>query len=225
MERFTDGQFSPGDIAEGTVMAMPFTEFLEKQMGGEIEIGVCNRLFHRSVFEKIRFMPGRLHEDIIFAGDLLEQEVGDVAYVDASLYYYRQRANSIVNQQANSAKCSPDRIFAGDYLLQQAEKTGYVYMEECLFYAVQYPWFFVDPIYVRFRFRENMEFLNALQKIIRSHRNSYRKLPLLGDIQRRRMILFSYSKILYGFNAYARLCRVYLYHILKRDAYTDGHGI
>lgn len=204
---------------------MCYTNFLRKQMNREIEIGVCNKLFHRSVFETIRFMPGKLHEDIIFAGDLLSLPDCTVAYLDAPLYFYRQREDSIVNRQANSAKCSTDRVYAGNYLLECAKKSHFPYLEDCFFYVLQYPWSFVDPIYVHIDFAKNLTFLKLMQTVIRTNREMCRNSSQVGAIQCKRMLLFARSKILYGFNAYARLFRVYVYHVLKLDAYADGHGI
>lgn len=130
-----------------------------------------------------------------------------------------------MNQQVQDAKCSPDRIYAASHLLRCARKVDCPYMDKCLAYAVEYPWFFVDPIYVHFRFKKNKKFLNELQNMIRENIYEYKNLTLLDSIQRKRMMIFARSKILYGFNAYARLFRVYLYHVLKKDAYADGHGI
>ena len=228
MLRFEEESVLPpqnNSVTLGNIKKMPYALFLKKQMNKEIEIGVCNKLFHRSVFTNIRFMQGKLHEDIIFAGDLLTEVNCDVVHVDIPLYFYRQHTDSIMNQQSNARKCNPDRIYAGNYLIECAKKAKYSYLEDCLFYAINYPWYFVDPIYVRFRFAENQVFLNALQKIIRDNRELYRNLPAITTIQRKRMLLFSRSKILYSFNAYVRLFRVYLYHLLKKDAYADGHGI
>ena len=118
--RFADGDCPPtGSGFDGSGAAvLSMDEFLKRQMEGRsIEMGPCNKLFHRSVFDGIRFMPGRRYEDIIFAGDLLAKVRCDVAYVDAPLYGYRQRANSFLNQQTSEAKCSPDRVFAGRYLV------------------------------------------------------------------------------------------------------------
>lgn len=228
MLRFNDKQeitTSLPMLKNEKISIMEYNCFLKKQMDKEIEMGACNRLFHRTIFEKIRFAHGKLHEDIIFAGDLLAESVGKVAHVDESLYYYRQRTSSIVNQQVRAAKCTPDRVLAGGYLLDCAQKSNYEYMDTCLEYAVRYPWFFVDAIYVNFRFHENRVFMTALQKLIRTNYKEYRDLEAFSGIQRHRMLLFARSKILYGFNAYARLLRVYLYHVLKLDAYADGHGI
>lgn len=227
VERFASDDFTVEKNANipAEISSMPYATLLKKEMGQEIEMGVCCKLFHCSIFEKIRFKPGKLHEDIIFAGDLLMEEAFEVSYVDVPLYFYRQRAESIVNHQTNTSRCSPDRVYAGSYLLECAKSTDYPYLENCMFYAIDYPWYFIDPIYVQHRFRENRMFLDAMKDMIRRNRKFYWKLPQLNEIRRRRIVLFSYSKTLYGLNAYARLFRVYLYRVLKLDAYSGGHGI
>lgn len=227
MARFSEEAREQGEAFYETaeVSMMEYADFLRGQMGRQIEMGVCNRLFHRSVFNSLRFMASRFHEDIIFAGDLLSLEGCRVAYLDLPLYYYRQREDSIVHQQANSVQCSPDRVFAGSYLLQCAKRQNYSYLEECLSYALEYPWSFVDPVYVHGVFRKNRQFLRELQAMIRDNRELCRSTERIPPIRKRRMLLFARSRILYGVNAYTRLLRVYLYHILKLDAYADGHGI
>lgn len=228
MRRFVDESDIPVEkkkIETEALCAMPYEVFLKRQLGQEIEMGVCNRLFHKSLFSKLCFMEGKLHEDIIFAGDLLEKTDCSAVYVDVELYYYRQRPSSIVNQQVNSACCSPDRVFAGKYLLDCARRINYAFSDECLDYAVRYPWFFVDSNYVHFQVYKNRKFMNALQELIQSNLEAYRELDSLNQIQRKRMTVFAKSKVLYGFNAYARLFRVYLYRVLNKDAYADGHGI
>lgn len=227
MQRFTEGDISTECNYACPINTTEMTSFtfIKEQMGRAIEIGVCGKLFHSCVFEKICFAVGKLHEDIIFAGDLLKEPEFFVTYVDTPLYYYRQRAGSIMNGQAADGKCSPHRVWAGNYLLECAKTVQYPYLQECLRYAVDYPWYFVDGIYVKFQFDENREFLDELQAMLRRNCKLYEQLPLLDNIRRHRMMLFAKSRFLYGFNAYTRLLRVYLYHILRKDAYSDGHGI
>ena len=225
MERFSDIAPILDDESSVETQCVPFAVFFQKQMSGQETVSVCNKLFLKSIFETTRFMLNRRYEDILFWADMLTASVGDVVGVNKQLYYYRQQTTSFMNNQIALSKCSPDRIFAADYLLTCANSANYVYMDECIAYAVKYPWYFVDPIYVHFRFKENKKFLNELQKLIRKNLNEYRNLTSLDSIQRNRMMLFARSKVLYGFNAYARLIRVYIYHVLKKDAYADGHGI
>ena len=140
---------------------------------------------------------------------------------DKQLYYYRQRSGSIVH----AGKCSADRIYAGQYLIDTAKQVCPSLFDECLRYAAEYPFMFVDGIYVRREFGENKAFLDALQALLRRYPKEYAVLSSLSLIQRKRMRLFAKSRFLYGLNAYARLMRVYLYRILRKDAYADGHGI
>lgn len=228
VSRFHDSSFAveSESACEGkTVEVMPFTDYLREQMVGKYEMGLVNRLFHRDVFEDIRFAHGVLHEDIIFAGDYLLKKNWPVACVDIPLYYYRQREDSIMNRQRSDRECVPDRVSAAMYLLECAEKAQYPYMEDCLRYAVNYPWSFTDAIYVDHRFRENKAFLDALQKMLWKYRKELRNNETISPIQRKRMKLFSESKLLYGFNAYGRLLRVYLFRAIEKDPYKGGHGI
>lgn len=227
MQRFKDSAVLPETIEQLDLKLnkMSYALFLKKQMGKEIELGVCNKLFHSSIFNNIRFKNNKLHEDIFFAADLLTEELKAAVYIDLPLYFYRQREESIVNFQLNNQTCSPDRVTAGRYLIKRAKDIKFEYLDECLFYAINYPWFFVDSTYVRFQFKKNKKFLLELQDMICENRKEYHSLSLIPEIIRKRMLIFSKSKLLYAFNAYARLIRVYLFHILKRDAYVDGHGI
>ena len=56
-------------LEEKAPKMMNYAVFLYKQMDHEIEVGVCNRLYKRSIFDKLCFRERILHEDICFAGD------------------------------------------------------------------------------------------------------------------------------------------------------------
>lgn len=202
-----------------------FDEFIYKQITRIIEMGVWNRLYKKELFKKLRFKNGKLHEDIIFAGDLFE--IGDLsaAFVESELYFYRQRENSIITSQTQSGICSIDRIFAGDYLFSKALKSDYKYIDQCFNYAFSYPFLFVDKIYVYRTFNNNRVFLKQLKLTLKKHRFSLKNNKSIKPIIKKRMLLLSKSRFLYAFNAYTRLMRVYLYKVLKKDPYTDGHGI
>lgn len=200
-------------------------EFLLQQMQHKLEMGVWNRIYNRSVFDKIRFFVGKLHEDIIFAGDLLNLHYDKVAVISLPLYFYRQRLSGIVGSQTANCKCSPDRVYAGRYLYSQARSNDFEYLDQCLCYAMLYPWQFVDKMYVNRMLKQNRQFLDELANFIKnvkhddSFKNSFSKIII------KRMTLFSKSRFLYRFNTYARLFRLYVFHIFKLDAYKSGHGI
>ena len=227
MKKFThDDEIKDGLKKEKyNVKSYSYFEFLKKQMEGAIAVGVCNKLFHKSLFQKKRFSRGRKHEDIIFAADLLDACRGRVVHIDIPLYYYRQRHDSFMLSQQRTKRCHPDRVIAADYLLQCCEKGRFPYMSTALAYAVKYPWSFVDSIYVDCSFKENKEFLRELQKFIIKYAAGIRSAGTIKELEKKRMSLFAKSRFLYGINAYARLARVYLFRILKKNAYSDGHGI
>lgn len=202
-----------------------FHDFVYKQITRNMETGVWNRLFKKELFNELRFKNGKLHEDIIFAGNLFEIDDLSTSLVDTELYFYRQRENSIITSQTQRGVCSVDRIFAGDYLFSKALKNDFNYIDECLKYAFVYPFSFIDKIYVYRNFKANREYIKELQAYLKKHRSYLKSNCLIDPIVKTRMLLFSRSRILYAFNAYARLARVYLYKALKKDAYADGHGI
>ena len=202
-----------------------FEEFLIMQMSQTKEMGVWNRIYSRSIFDSIHFTEGKLHEDIIFAADLLDSNIANIALIELPLYYYRQRHDSIVSSQSVNRRCSPDRVFAGSYLYSKAKEHNFEHLDKCFQYALSHPWSFVDPIYVSKKFKTNRTFMKALRLLMQQNKSSVLSNPYFPNIIKKRMILFSKSRFLYGLNAYARLFRVYLYRILKKDAYSDGHGI
>lgn len=220
--RFPDGS-SPIPNSEDGSFSVPNTEYVRMQLDRKTEFGVWNKLFRRELFDSVRFFPGKLHEDVIFSADLLKTLHNGAVCTQQQLYYYRQREGGIVS--AAAAKCSPDRIFAGEYLLNAVKEVCPELMPQALRYAVHYPWMFVDPIYVHCRFRENKPFLDCLQKYLRIYLPEYKRQDIFPVIITRRMTLFVKSRFLYGLNAYVRLLRVYIFHLLGKDAYADGHGI
>ena len=57
---------------------------------------VTNRLYKRELFDHVQFVEGVIHEDEFFLNDILFQ-VGQVPVISNALYFYRQRAGSIVH--------------------------------------------------------------------------------------------------------------------------------
>lgn len=220
--RFSDGT-RPEPKMAAAVQTVTNVQYAAMQLDRKTEFGVWNKLFRRELFDQIRFIPGKLHEDVFFSADLLRTLRGGVIATEQQLYCYRQREGGIVSSAA--VKCSSDRVYAGEYLMDAVQQVCPELAPQALYYAVHYPWMFVDPIYVHRTFRENRAFLDQLQDYLRRYIEKYLEKSIFSNILMNRMCLFAKSRFLYGFNAYARLFRVYLYHLLRKDAYADGHGI
>lgn len=220
--RFRDGEDPvPVDVEDSGQVSS--REFLGMQLRRKSEFGVWNKLYRRELFEKIRFKAGKLNEDVIFSADLMKHCPEGAVISGRQLLLYRQRAGSIVSEQSLKGSC--DRIFAGAYLLDAVLEDAPELTDLTLKYAISYPWSFVDPIYVRIAFRNNQVFLNEIQLFLKKYLDFYRKKEVFPEVIMKRMSLFARSKLLYGFNAYGRLARVFLYRLIGKDAYADGHGI
>lgn len=221
--RFPDGSTPISADSFEPPFVISNTDYLQMQMDRKTEFGVWNKLYRRECFDSLRFVPGKLNEDVIFSADLFAHLNNSAIGTNRQLYYYRRRPGSIVSIQAT--KGSPDRIWAGNHLLQAVKEKAPELYSKTLHYAIEYPWSFIDPIYVKFTFGSNKLFLQEMHNFLKSYIRDYISNDVFSDIQRNRMALFAKSPCLYSFNAYSRLLRVYLYHLLKKDAYSDGHGI
>lgn len=220
--RFEDGDNPILKMTDLNNKVWKSKEFLKEQVNKNSEFGVWNKLYRRSVFSKMRFAEGRLNEDVIWSADLAVNTTNCIE-TKSQHYCYRQRNSGIVGKQ--SEKGSVDFLYAGDYLIKTVKDLCPEILEDCLYYAISYPWTFVDKIYVQRNFKANYLFLDYLQKILRNYKILYTKTQLFSKIQKYRMSLFARSKILYGINAYLRLIRMYCCRLINKDPYKNEHWI
>lgn len=221
-QRFKDGTI-PTIKKPGYNIAVIDTEnYLDMQLSKKSEFGVWNKLYRRSAIQGMRFREGMLNEDVFWSADLAVQ-CKKCAVVDQECYFYRQRSGSIMSAQAK--QCPTDRIDAGEHLLKVCQAHFPSLFPESLRYAIEYPWMFLDPIYVHRSFSSNHAYLNRLREFLQKWIFEYEKFNVFPKIILHRMKLYAASPVLYGFNAYTRLARVYLYRLFQLDAYQDGHGI
>lgn len=221
--RFKDGQVPVCKDSDRIINTYSNYEYLGLQLNKKREFGVWNKLYKREVFDRISFKDGKLHEDVFWSGDLARVCQNGVIETSKQCLFYRQRNSGIVAQ--TSEKCSPDKVESGEYIIDIVQQNCPELYQDSLWYAIRYTWIFIDKIYVSRAFSDNIALMIAVQQLIRKHKESYRQLEKIPLIQRKRMMLYAKSRFIYGFNAYARLIRVYLFRLLKKDAYSDGHGI
>ncbi|OUQ07667.1 hypothetical protein B5E92_06690 [Erysipelatoclostridium sp. An15] len=221
--RFIDGEKIELLNNKNLTTVISNRDYFSNQINKKTEFGVWNKLFKKQSLNNIRFKKNKLHEDVIFSADLFINLSNGVIITDSQLYYYRQRENSIVHSK--SQKSCIDFIYAGRYLIKTSTDYCPELNKECLFYAINYPWSFVDNIYLQRSFFLNKNFLEDLQKLIKDYKKEYSSLVYIDKIKKNRIMLFGSSKFLYFFNVYLRLLRVYIYRILHIDPYKDGHGV
>ena len=91
------------------------SEDVYTQFGKKAVSYAVARLYHRSLFENIRFPKGKLFEDV-FTSYKIFLSVDKIAYIEAPLYYYFYNENGIVHQ-----KWSPKRMDEFDAYEEQLE--------------------------------------------------------------------------------------------------------
>lgn len=71
----------------------------------KLDGSVCDKLFKRDLFENLRFVPGRISEDLPVTINIL-CKVSHIVHVGEPLYFYFQRTTSITNQSFSIKKMS-----------------------------------------------------------------------------------------------------------------------
>lgn len=224
VKRFDDGANFNADIIPVKHSLISNSEFLKLQFERRSEFGVWNKLYRKRLFDKMKFAEGKLHEDVIWSADLAANCTDGVIMTSEQLYFYRQREGGIVSQ--GSVMCSPDRIYACSYLLHTVEKHTPELFDYALAYAVEYPWSFVDKVYVSFKLWKNRKFLKSFRRLLLEYRDDIQRLSGISLIQKKRITWFSVAPQFYVLNTTARLLRVIVYRkFLGKDPYVNDRGI
>lgn len=138
-------------------------------------IVVCNKLFHRHIFRKIRFPEGFIHEDAAIAHHIAS-ECTTVVTLKEELYFYRQNPKSI--QGSPFSICRTDNLSALADRIQFSYRKGWEKMWKDT--SVRYVHSFFD-LYFRFeqgdeKYLRRMEasLKMALPYVLRSNQVSLR---------------------------------------------------
>lgn len=221
--RFIDGEEITVDKKEEIISVKSNRDFFKMQLNRESEFGVWNKLFRSSLFDTIKFEKNRIHEDVIFSIDLFSKCHDNVIMTNQQLHYYRQRNNGIVS--GINKKCSPDFIYACEKMMNEVISKDSSLLSDAIYYCVDFPWLFIDRIYVNLNFKNNKQFLSDFQNFLKKYSSYVMKQDRISIIVRKRMVLFSKSRFLYGFNVLGRYIRLLFFKIFHKDPYASGHGI
>lgn len=81
------------------------------RLAGEVEFVIaCNKLYKKSLFDKILFPEGKVHEDEFVAHHLL-YKAQRVVFSDAVLYFYFQNSSGITNSKYNAKRLDAIEAF------------------------------------------------------------------------------------------------------------------
>lgn len=87
------GATSPSKVPHTQDVIIPASEFVKELMLHTGDVSVCTKLFHRSIFQNLRFPEGKLNEDLLFCIETMTrmERVRFIGYVG---YYYFFRSDS-----------------------------------------------------------------------------------------------------------------------------------
>lgn len=172
LETFIEGTDKKSNFlpiaAEGRTTAVTY---LREVLRHKADNAVCNKVFRTSAIGDLRFISGRINEDILFMISFLENNKEDIYVIPEGLYKYRIRPGSIT-QQANTRlydfienafeiKERICRIY-GNELGQ--ESNGYIYHEIVNFIST------IEKYKAEGQFRDKMDYCLSYLK---SHKKDF----------------------------------------------------
>lgn len=163
----TDGKALPEGPAFDYVCQTADEYYCGNDLTGDTAVTAPGKLYHRSLFETLRFPVGKLHEDE-FTTYRAVYEAGKVAVTSAQLYAYFQNTSGIMQ-----SKWSPRKLDALEAFEQQiafAEQTGNQNLRHCAY--DRYLWGIIDQIsqigMLDGKEQQNREYLALLRKKLRN---------------------------------------------------------
>lgn len=103
------------EVRDGNDILKESIEHKNGLFGGHLVIA-CNKIYHRSIFQDVRFPEGQLHEDEAVVHRILSC-CGKIVAIGDSLYYYRQRGDSIIGNIENPLRPLSISLAYGDRML------------------------------------------------------------------------------------------------------------
>ena len=177
LETFIEGTDKKSNFlplaAEGRTSAVTY---LREILRHKADNAVCNKVFRTSAIGDLRFISGRINEDILFMTSFLENNKEDIYVIPEGLYKYRIRPGSIT-QQANprlydfienafEIKERICRIYGSEL---ESETDGYIYHEMVNFIST------IQKYKAKEQFRDKMDhclsYLKSHKKDFLSNRN------------------------------------------------------
>ena len=145
------------------VIEMSNIESIEKLYDKDLGVKLVvawNKLYHKRLFDKIRYKVGRLHEDEFMAHRILYNSK-KITYVDNELYYYLQREGSIMSKKSYKRKV--DTLLSKSDRMRFCNKVGLTSMSDNICKIYEFEFFNLYKQLLN-EGSENAEFLNELRR-------------------------------------------------------------
>ena len=145
------------------VIEMSNIESIEKLYDKDLGVKLVvawNKLYHKRLFDKIRYKVGRLHEDEFMAHRILYNSK-KITYVDNELYYYLQREGSIMSQISYKRKV--DALLSKSDRMMFCNKVGLTSMSDNICKIYEFEFFNLYKQLLN-EGSENAEFLKEIRR-------------------------------------------------------------
>lgn len=104
-------------------MIIPSEEALRSIVKGRINVTVWNKIYKKSLLERLRFEEGHVYEDLLIMPHIIER-ANRVMIIEDSLVLYRKRSNSI--SSSRSTRNSIDHLYSKkkleDYIINNTPR-------------------------------------------------------------------------------------------------------
>ena len=168
------------------------------------DMGAWSKLYHRSLFENIRFPVGKLSEDYYIMYKLFDK-AQRISYLDVPCYNYLQRKNSITR----SDKINHDHEYAAYEQMCYLDKK-YPDMKVVAHTAYASAALTVYDFYLKNRVKCSLEKLNHFQEVVEENKEYIEKANYLTKSKKIQFALFLKNPALYNivFKTYRKLKRI-----------------
>lgn len=166
-------------------------EIIEQIFTGNLMIAVMNRLYHKDILNNVKFVEGKLYEDVLFDTDIFLKRGIEfkVSVLPNTGYYYLRRDDSIMGKTEKKSP-SNDLFFAYEYLFEYVKRYNEQALNRIATYTIYYLMSFVNNGQVEC----TNEFKNNLRKFLAKY-GKYVSLSEVGIKYRLKMLAFQYLKI------------------------------
>ena len=145
------------------VIEMSNIEAIEKLYDKDLGVRLVvawNKLYHKRLFDNIRYKVGRIHEDEFIAHRIL-YKCKKITYVDNELYYYLQREGSTMSKKSYKRKV--DALLSKSDRMRFCNKVGLTSMSDNICKIYEFDFF---NLYKEFSKRDDCDkrFLKELKR-------------------------------------------------------------
>lgn len=190
--REINGKLINKDEEGKSVKKMDHIEAMRQLFKGVLyRFSLCNKLFKRRCFEKVKFPEGRIHEDLSTTYRLFAN-ANKAVFTNKIGYIYVKRENSILTSRFNEKRLD---AFIGwdEILLFMKKEYPQLYQEvmaSFVYWCIDNVYYILDPVQNK---NDRKKHLNQIQQCVRKHYKDIQKEISFSFMYRYMITLLNYN--------------------------------